>query len=289
MKYSRDIQIPVFPETETEKNKNIRNVYFGIPEAGILLHHGKQYVPDLKKPVLTELFRGRPEISADITVQELDMLADLCPVNAFEKENFCLNLGKCVFCKECQFALPDKIRFTNDYKIATNDPEMLKIYPGLTEPIRFNDELRRKEVRKLFRKSLKLRQVSAAGDNSCEMELNAAGNVNFDMGRYGIEFVASPRHADGIVITGPISENMAEALRITWEAVPSPKICILAGVDAISGGIFADSPALKRIMLAPGADLQSVTGDTIKVDLYVPGNPSHPLTFINGVLSLIGK
>ncbi|HPS84689.1 MAG TPA: hypothetical protein PLA88_10245, partial [Bacteroidales bacterium] len=192
MKYSRDIQIPVFPETETEKNKNIRNVYFGIPEAGILLHHGKQYVPDLKKPVLTELFRGRPEISADITVQELDMLADLCPVNAFEKENFCLNLGKCVFCKECHFALPDKINFTNDYKIATNDPEMLKIYPGLTEPIRFNDELRRKEVRKLFRKSLKLRQVSAAGDNSCEMELNAAGNVNFDMGRYGIEFVASP-------------------------------------------------------------------------------------------------
>jgi len=289
MKYSRDIQIPVLPETETEKNKNIRNVYFGVPEAGILLHHGKQYVPDLKKPVLAELFRGRPEISADITVQELEMLADLCPVNAFEKEKFCLNLGKCVFCKECHFALPGKIRFTNDYKIATNDPEMLKIYPGETEPIRFNDELRRKEVRKLFRKSLKLRQVSAAGDNSCEMELNAAGNVNFDMGRYGIEFVASPRHADGIVITGPISENMSEALRITWEAVPSPKICILAGVDAISGGIFAESPALNRKMLAPGADLQSVTGEAIKVDLYVPGNPCHPLTFINGILSLIGK
>ena len=289
MKYSRDIQIPVLPETETEKNKNIRNVYFGVPEAGILLHHGKQYVPDLKKPVLAELFRGRPEISADITVQELEMLADLCPVNAFEKEKVCLNLGKCVFCKECHFALPGKIRFTNDYKIATNDPEMLKIYPGETEPIRFNDDLRRKEVRKLFRKSLKLRQVSAAGDNSCEMELNAAGNVNFDMGRYGIEFVASPRHADGIVITGPISENMAEALRITWEAVPSPKICILAGVDAISGGIFADSPALNRKMAEPVTDYKSAPGNSIKVDLYVPGNPCHPLTFINGILSLIGK
>jgi Ni,Fe-hydrogenase III small subunit len=123
---------------------------------------------------------------------------------------------------------------------------------------------------------LKLRQVSAAGDNSAELELNAAGNVNFDIGRFGIEFVASPRHADGIVITGPISENMSEPLQICYDAVPDPKIIILCGVDAVSGGIFIDSPALNRTFL-----------NKYKIDLYVPGNPPHPLTFINGILELI--
>ena len=137
----------------------------------------------------------------------------------------------------------------------------------------------RKEIRKLFKNALKLRQVSAGGDNSNEMELNAAtGNVNFDMGRFGIEFVASPRHADGIVITGPITQNMAEPLQLCYDAIPFPKIIILAGTDAISGGMFADSPAINRSFL-----------DKYPVDLYVPGNPLHPLTFINGVLDLIGK
>ncbi|HEX3024587.1 MAG TPA: hypothetical protein VHP12_05200, partial [Chitinophagaceae bacterium] len=125
---------------------------------------------------------------------------------------------------------------------------------------------------------LKLRQVSAGGDNSCELELNACSNVNFDMGRFGIEFVASPRHADGIVITGPITENMAQPLQICYDAIPEPKIIILAGTDAISGGIFESSKALNRSFLSK-----------YKIDLYVPGNPIHPLTFINGVLDLIKK
>jgi Ni,Fe-hydrogenase III small subunit len=129
----------------------------------------------------------------------------------------------------------------------------------------------------MFRKALKLRQVSAGGDNSCEMELAACGNVNFDMGRFGIEFVASPRHADGIVITGPVSENMAEALQICYDAIPDPKIVILAGTEAISGGIFEGSPALNREFIRK-----------YPIDLYVPGNPIHPLTFINGVMDLLG-
>lgn len=128
----------------------------------------------------------------------------------------------------------------------------------------------------MFRGALKLRQVSAGGDNSCEMELNAAGNVNFDMGRYGIEFVASPRHADGIVITGPVTENMSEALNLTYDALPEPKIIVLAGTDAISGGIFAGSKALNRKFI-----------DEHLIDLYVPGNPIHPLTFINGLMDLL--
>jgi Ni,Fe-hydrogenase III small subunit len=108
------------------------------------------------------------------------------------------------------------------------------------------------------------------------MELSAAGNVNFDMGRYGIEFVASPRHADGIVITGPVSVNMAKALEMTYDAVPEPKIIILAGTDAISGGLFEGSPSLDRSFI-----------EKHYIDLYIPGNPVHPLTFINGVMDML--
>jgi Ni,Fe-hydrogenase III small subunit len=248
-----------------------------IRELKILRHHGIQYVPDLTKVELSLLFRGRPVISRDISKEEAAMLEKLCPVGAIVSDNFSIDLGKCVFCKECAFACPEKIRFTNDYKIASNAREGLVIRQG-DRSVDMKDSLVRKEVRKLFKNSLKLRQVSTGGDNSCEMELNAAGNVNFDMGRFGIEFVASPRHADGIVITGPITENMAEALQICNDAVPSPKVIILVGTDAISGGIFKESQAIRRDFL-----------DKYPIDLFVPGNPPHPLTFINGLLGLLGK
>jgi Ni,Fe-hydrogenase III small subunit/ferredoxin-like protein FixX len=248
-----------------------------IREFNILRSHGIQYVPDLKKAELTHLFRGRPVISDNILNDEASMLEKLCPVGAITADDFSVDLGKCVFCKECAFACPDKVRFTNDFKIASNDRESLIIKKG-DKPVEFMDARIRREVRKLFKNSLKLRQVSAGGDNSCEMELNASGNVNFDMGRFGIEFVASPRHADGIVITGPITKNMAEALQICYDAVPHPKIIILTGTDAISGGIFSECDALQREFL-----------DKYPVDLYVPGNPAHPLTFINGILSLIRR
>jgi Ni,Fe-hydrogenase III small subunit len=248
-----------------------------LKEINILRSHGIQYVPDLKKAELTPLFRGRPVISDNITAAENKMLADLCPVDAIVSDDFGIDLGKCVFCNECVFACPGKIRFTNDYKIATNDRSRL-IIRNNCEALGFRQELIDKKKRRLFKNSLKLRQVSAGGDNSCEMELNAAGNVNFDMGRYGIEFVASPRHADGIVITGPVTENMAEALQICYDATPEPKIIILVGTDAISGGIFSQSNAIDRSF-----------PDRYPVDMYVPGNPAHPLTFINGLLALLDR
>jgi Ni,Fe-hydrogenase III small subunit len=178
---------------------------------------------------------------------------------------------------ECAFLLEGRIRFMNDYRIAASRREDLIIRPGDDKPVRLDQSAIRKDIRKLFRNSLKLRQVSAGGDNSGEMELNATGNVNFDFGRYGVEFVASPRHADGIVITGPVTENMAEALKICYEAVPEPSVIILVGTDAISGGMFSDSPAIDRSFI-----------DSHKPDLYVPGNPAHPLTFINGVMDMLG-
>jgi len=249
-----------------------------LKELKILRSHGIQYVKNLRTQSVSELFRGRPVIAGNLSPEELNELAGLCPVYAIDKETGSLDLGKCVFCKECAFRQPDKIRFTNDYRIASNAREALVIKPGADVPVRLEDKKVRQEIRRLFKGALKLRQVSAGGDNSNEMELAATGNVNFDVGRYGIEFVASPRHADGIVITGPITKNMAAPLQLCYDAVPHPKIIILAGTDSISGGLFAGSPAVDRSFL-----------DNYTVDLWVPGNPVHPLTFINGVLDLIER
>ena len=242
-------------------------------EIKILYHNGKQYITDLRKAELKAPYRGRPEIS-NVSVDE-QVLKEICPTDAITTNPVCIDLGKCVFCGECAFVFPEKVRFTADYKISSNIRENLLIREGETSGISIDENKIRKEIRKTFSGSLKLRQVSAGGDNSCELELGACGNANFDMGRYGIEFVASPLHADGIVVTGPISENMAEALRIAYDTIPEPKIFILCGVDAISSGIFAGSEALNRDILK-----------IIKPDLYIPGNPPHPLTIINGILEL---
>lgn len=247
-----------------------------IEDLQILKRLGKQFIPDVTKPKVPGPFKGRPEIWGG-KVDE-DALAALCPTGAIGKAPVSIDMGKCVMCGECSFAYPNKIVFTTDYKIATNVRERLIVKEGDAKPITLDESKIRKEIRSLFGRSLKLREVSAGGSNADEQELNACGNPNFDMGRFGIEFQASPRHCDGVVITGPISENMSGPLQICYDAVPSPKLLILAGTDAISGGIFAGSGALNRSFL-----------ETHPVDLYVPGNPPHPLTFVNGVLELIRR
>jgi Ni,Fe-hydrogenase III small subunit len=172
-------------------------------------------------------------------------------------------------CPEQKFSLEP------DHLMAATKREDLVVYEGQTS-VPYDAKAIRQEIHKLFGRSLKLRQVSAGGDNSNEMELNAADNINFDMSRYGIEWVASPRHSDGLVITGPITNNMARALQICYDSVPDPKIVILVGPEAISGGLYKGSPDLDRTFL-----------DLVHVDLYIPGNPMHPLTFLNGLLRLL--
>ena len=242
----------------------------------VLFHQGKQYIPDVTKAEVPGIFRGRPIISPSQVDEQA--LMELCPTNAISSTPMSIDLGKCTFCGECAFNYPHKIKFTKDYKIAANHRNSLIIKEGEELPVQLDETIIRKEITTYFNDSLKLRQICAGGDGSCESELNACNNVNFDMSRFGIEFVASPRHADGIVITGPITENMAGPLQIAYDAIPDAKIIILAGTDAISGGIFDESPAINRSFL-----------QKYKVDLYVPGNPIHPLTFINGVLELIRK
>lgn len=239
----------------------------------ILIHQGKQFIPDIRTAKAPGVFRGRPVISKEKVDEQA--LTDVCPSGAITASPVSIDLGKCLFCGECERCFPSKIHFTDDTHMATNVRERLIVKEGEDKPIEVDKSLVRPEIRKAFKSSMKLRQVSAGGDGSCEAELNATGNVQFDLGRFGIEFAASPRHADGVLVTGPISANMAEALKLTYEACPEPRVVILDGTDAISGGMFAGSEDLDRSFL-----------DEHEVDLYIPGNPAHPLTVINGLLDL---
>ena len=183
-----------------------------LPKIKVLKSHGWQYIPDLNNVTLTEEFRGRPELTITEDMADAEAAAKMCPTGAINTAPFSLDMGRCLFCGECALRAPKNIRFTNDYKIGTTSREALVIKPG-DERVDFHHENVRKEIPQLFGRALKLRQVSAGGDASVEMELNATGNVNFDFGRYGVEFVASPRHADGVVITGPTPKSLSYAVR----------------------------------------------------------------------------
>ena len=243
----------------------------------IIKHQGKQYIPDVTKAVLPDLHPGRPVLDSKPCRESCSLCVQHCPVKAIVNPPLQLNLGKCVFCSECETQCPEsKIHFSADYKIASNCREKLIITEGNDMLSLMNPDAIRKEIKRCFGRSLKLRLVSDGSCNGCELELNASGNVNFDMGRYGIEFLASPRHCDGTVITGPLVKNSEQALELTHKAIPQPRILIHAGACAVSGGIFSDSPALSRNFLNENIP-----------DLYIPGCPVHPLTFINGILELI--
>ena len=230
---------------------------------------GKQYIPDIVNAPMREQFRGLPIIKNG----QVDV--SICPTGALASNPVSIDMGKCTLCGACK---GECVQFSNSYKLASTQREDLIITENMTSGEYEKAAIKvRKEIKKYFSKSLKLRQVSAGGCNGCEMELNACSNCNFDMGRFGIDFVASPRHADGIVITGPITENMAYALEDCYKATPNPKIVILAGACAISGGVFQASSKLNREFLKK-----------YPIDLYIPGCPVHPLTFINAVLSFIG-
>ncbi len=242
------------------------------------MKHGNQAIPDVTSAELMETHRGFPVIDESKYSGDWRKITDVCPSGAIKMNPISIDLGKCVFCGECERVSDGAIKFTNKHKTGSIERDHLIVYSGEShEAYREKAIEARKEIRRLFGHSLKLRQVSAGGCNGCEMELNACSNVNFDMGRFGIDFVASPRHADGIVITGPITKNMAPALRDAYNSIGDPKIVIAVGACAISAGVFSGSGKLNRSFL-----------EEIKIDLFVPGCPPHPLTFVNAVLEFIG-
>lgn len=134
------------------------------------------------------------------------------------------------------------------------------------------------EIRSLVGRALNIRQVDAGSCNGCENEIVALTNPYYDLERFGIHFVASPKHADMLLVTGPVTKNMAEALRKTYEATPAPKLVVAVGACGCAGGIFAGSDAV-----VGGVD------SVIPVDAYVPGCPPTPAMLLSGILNALHR
>jgi Ni,Fe-hydrogenase III small subunit/Pyruvate/2-oxoacid:ferredoxin oxidoreductase delta subunit len=240
----------------------------------VRMSQGTQFITDLRKAVPTG-FRGLPTIGTAPCPSGCLRCQEACPTNAIALAPVRLDLGKCVFCNECVLVCPEeKIKFTPEPRMGAKSLEALVVAEGGAGPSHVAVS---EALRGMFGRSLRLRQVSAGGCNACELELNAIANVNFDLQRYGIEWVASPRHADALVLSGPLTKNMRDAVRLAWGAMPEPRFLVSVGACTISGGLYAGASGVDRAFL-------SEVGPT----LYVPGCPPHPLTFITAVLDLLG-
>jgi Ni,Fe-hydrogenase III small subunit/formate hydrogenlyase subunit 6/NADH:ubiquinone oxidoreductase subunit I len=250
---------------------------FGILAERLRQGHRTISYPQGLPPQLPDRFRGLPILDSTKCPDGCQICAEACPTDAIlcDEKSLRLDLGRCLFCTECTTACPaGAISYSQDYRLATRSRDELITGGRELQLAHALDE----QTRRLFGRSLKLRQVSAGGCNACEADVNVLSTVVFDLGRFGIQFVASPRHSDGLLITGPVTENMKFALEQTYEATPSPKIVIAVGACAISGG-----PYINHAEVHNGAD------SVVPVDLYVPGCPPHPLTILDGLLRLLGR
>jgi len=228
-----------------------------------------------EKIELWRRYRGRPQVNQEADTDVATRCAEACPQDALDAEKKLLDMGKCVFCGTCErLSDGDFVTFTQDFEIGTAEKNHL-ITNGTLAALADHSK---QHFKKLFGRSLQLRQVSAAGCNACEADLNVLATPFFDLARFGINFVASPRHSDGIVVTGPISRNMKTALLQTYEAVPDPKIVVAVGSCTISGGPFRGSPEITE-----GLD------KLLPVDLFIPGCPPHPLTNLHALLAYFKK
>lgn len=239
-----------------------------------------------KAPELPARFHGVPQFGLQRCPAVCAEAAEVCPTGALsvrphggatprEAARVQIDLGLCIFCGACERACRHGgITFTRDYRLASRTRRGL-VYTGTqlphVEPLIGN-------VRRLLGRALTLRHVSAGGCNACEADTNVLSTIVFDLSRFGIHIAASPRHADGIIVSGPVTRNMEAALRATYDAIPEPKIVIAVGACAISGGIYSGH----------GETCNGVEG-IVPVDLYVPGCPPHPVTILDGILRLLGR
>jgi Ni,Fe-hydrogenase III small subunit/NAD-dependent dihydropyrimidine dehydrogenase PreA subunit len=244
--------------------------------ARIQQKHRTMKFPDGSAPAMPARYLGRPVLAQGDCPSGCNLCLEVCPTGAIARDSrLCLDMGLCIFCGQCALACPtQRLRFTTDHRLAAGSRADLLVDSDVP-PMALSLDAPKK---RLFWRSLSLRQVSAGGCNACEADTNVLGTIGWDIGRFGINFVASPRHADGLLVTGPVPENMRLGLLKTYEAVPAPKLVIAVGSCAIAGGPFAGHE-----------EIVGGAGGLLPVDLYVPGCPPHPLTILDGLLRLLGR
>jgi Ni,Fe-hydrogenase III small subunit/formate hydrogenlyase subunit 6/NADH:ubiquinone oxidoreductase subunit I len=263
----------------------------------------------LKTGILTERepFTARPPFGfpvIDFTrCTACDECASACPTGAIQvsavgpdRRNLSLSYGACIQCRECVAACPEQaISAGRAFEVAAYSREQLTQAASFEIDERGRARLRqvevqpgpglgesaarlRERIRGRLGRSLHVRQVDAGSCNGCELEITATTNPIFDLERFGIHFVASPRHADLLLVTGPVTRNMEIALRRTYEATPEPRIVIAVGACGCSGGIFGEG----TYAALGGVDR------VVPVDVYVPGCPPRPQAILNGLLVAMG-
>jgi len=251
-------------------------------------------------PRLAEQFRGCPEFDFEIWT-DARPAAQACPTGAIAlcdhdgMRQVTVDYGRCIFCGECEQASVDgAVRMTRRFELAATDRRDLVLtaeyklhsdgthaaLQSSTSGLSTEEPGKRiaEAIQSLLGRSLSIRQVDAGSCNGCEQEIVALNNPVHDIERFGIHFVASPRHADMLLVTGPVTRNMELALRKTLAATPDPKVVVAVGACGISGGIF-------------GANYASLGGvdAVIPVDVYIPGCPPRPEALLHGILLALGK
>lgn len=235
----------------------------------------------------SSLFIGKPEINTQ-KCTNCGECVSRCPSNAMvmESNEIGFNYDECVFCTLCEEVCPTgALRMTNEFELACKKRTDLRKTPIIVEDRNVPDksyeiissELKEK-IGKTFKRSLNIREVDTGSCNACDYEINALNNPFNDVERLGIHFVASPRHADMLLVTGTATRNMELALVKTYNATPNPKLVVAVGACACSGGIFKNSYATRN-----GIDC------VVPVDVYVPGCPPRPQAIIYGILKALDR
>jgi Ni,Fe-hydrogenase III small subunit/Pyruvate/2-oxoacid:ferredoxin oxidoreductase delta subunit len=264
-----------------------------------VLATGKVTTKYPRKPEeIPENFLGKPVIDfAQAHLEKLKLAESVCPTRAIAIETHgaktivTLSYAKCIFCGLCAEEYPEAIKITKEFELATTLKKRLETRaeyvsgqlisisdPDKEESVETLGQRTQKEIARIFKRSLHIRQVDAGSCNGCELEIAALNNPIFDLERFGLHFVASPRHADMLLVTGPVTRNMEIALRKTYEATPDPKLVVAVGACGCSGGVFGESYASLG-----GVD------KIIPVDVYIPGCPPRPQAILHGILLAIGR